>query len=121
MVACPDVVAVDTSDVDEAWKERERAIEMGKEDLQSKPEAMRAKIVDGRITKRVNEVALLEQAYIKDTNKKVGDLIKETIAELGENIKVRRFARFNLGEGLQKRESDFAAEVAAATAAVAAK
>ena len=88
---------------------------MQKEDILSKPEKIRGQIVDGRVAKRVNEVALTEQAYIRDTNKKVGDLIKESIAELGENIKVRRFVRYNLGEGIEKKESDFAAEVAAIT------
>jgi elongation factor Ts len=117
IAACPDVQVVDTSDVDEAWKAKEREIEMGKEDILSKPEKLRPQIVDGRIAKRVNEVALLEQAYIRDTDKKVGDLVKEYIAELGENIKIRRFSRYNLGEGIEKKVSDFAAEVAAATGA----
>jgi elongation factor Ts len=116
IAACPEVQVVDTSDVDEAWKAKEREIEMGKEDILAKPEKLRPQIVDGRIAKRVNEVALLEQAYIRDTDKKVGDLVKEYISELGENIKIRRFARYNLGEGIAKKESDFAAEVAAATA-----
>ena len=116
IAACPDVQVVDTSDVDEAWKAKETEIEMGKEDILSKPEKLRAQIVVGRVAKRVNEVALLEQAYIRDTDKKVGDLIKEKISEIGENIKVRRFSRFNLGEGIEKKENDFAAEVAAVTA-----
>jgi len=117
IAACPDVQVVDTSDVDEAWKAKETEIEMGKEDILSKPEKLRAQIVVGRVAKRVNEVALLEQAYIRDTDKKVGDLIKEKISEIGENIKVRRFSRFNLGEGIEKKENDFAAEVAAITGA----
>ena len=117
IAACPDVQVVDPSDVDEAWKVKEREIEMLKEDILSKPEKIRGTIVDGRVAKRVNEVALTEQAYIRDTNKKVGDLIKEAIAELGENIKVRRFVRYNLGEGIEKKENDFAAEVAAITGA----
>ena len=121
IVANPEVVAVDTSDVDEAWKAKEFEIEMGKEDIQAKPENLRSKIVEGRITKRINEVALLEQPFIKDTTKKVSELLKGAIAELGENIKIRRFSRFTLGEGLQKKETDFAAEVAAVTAALGAK
>jgi elongation factor Ts len=117
IAACPEVQVVDTSDVDEAWKAKEREIEMGKEDILAKPEKLRPQIVDGRIAKRVNEVALLEQAYIRDTDKKVGDLVKEYISELGENIKIRRFARYNLGEGIEKKTTDFAAEVAAVTGA----
>jgi elongation factor Ts len=119
IAACSELQVVETSDIDEAWKAKEREIEMGKEDILSKPEKLRAQIVDGRIAKRVNEVALMEQAYIRDTDKKVSDLVKEYISELGENIKIRRFTRYNLGEGLQKKENDFAAEVAAATGAAA--
>jgi len=89
---------------------------MGKEDLQSKPEAIRAKMVDGRMAKRVNEMALLEQAFIKDSDKTVGDIIAASIATIGENIKIRRFERFNLGEGIEKKKDNFAEEVAAFTA-----
>jgi len=115
VAANPDVQVVDTSDVDDAWKTKEREIEMQKEDVLSKPEKIRATIVDGRVTKRVNEVALLEQPFIKNTEVSVRDLIKQSIAELGENIKIRRFSRFNLGEGIEKKSVDFAAEVAAIT------
>ena len=88
---------------------------MQKEDILSKPEKIRAQIVEGRVAKRVNEVALMEQAFIRDPTKTVSELVKEAIAELGENIKVRRFTRYNLGEGIEKKETDFAAEVAAIT------
>lgn len=98
---------------------RERAIELQKEDLASKPEAIREKIVEGRVQKIAKERALLEQDFIKDTSKTVGDYIKETIAATGENIQVRRFVRFNLGEGIEKKEVDFAAEVAAQTGGLA--
>ena len=67
------------------------------------------------MAKIATERALLEQDFIRDTKKTVGEYIKETIAGLGEKIEIRRFARFNLGEGLEKRSSDFAAEVAAQT------
>ena len=118
VAACPDVLVVSTEDVDEEWKAKETAIESLKEDLLDKPEARRPQIVAGRITKRVNEVSLLEQPFIKDTEKKVSDVLKAAVAEIGENIKIRRFFRFNLGEGLEKKSEDFAAEVAAASAAV---
>ncbi|KAM5547639.1 polyprotein of EF-Ts, chloroplastic [Rosa sericea] len=115
--ACPQVQYVTTEDVPEEFINKEREIEMQKEDLLSKPEQIRSKIVDGRIRKRLEELALLEQPYIKNDKVVVKDWVKQTIATIGENIKVKRFVRFNLGEGLEKRSQDFAAEVAAQTAA----
>lgn len=116
IVACPQVSAVSVEEIDPALAAKEREIALGQEDLQSKPEAIREKIVEGRMAKRLGELALLEQPYIKDDKKLIKELIKETVAALGENIKVRRFERFNLGEGLEKKTSDFGAEVAAAAA-----
>ncbi|CAL1414355.1 unnamed protein product [Linum trigynum] len=117
VAACPQVQVVATEDVAEAVVSKEREIEMQKEDLLSKPEQIRAKIVEGRIKKRLDELALLEQPYIKNDKVLVKDWIKQTIATIGENMKVKRFVRYNLGEGLQKKSQDFAAEVAAQTAA----
>jgi elongation factor Ts len=116
VAACPEVEYISASDCDPAMIARETEIEMKKEDLQSKPENIRAKIVQGRIDKMVNEKALLPKDFIKDTSKTVEELIKEATAELGEKISIRRFQRFNLGEGIEKKVDDFAAEVAAATA-----
>ncbi|KAL2644944.1 hypothetical protein R1flu_012531 [Riccia fluitans] len=115
VAACPLLTAVSVEDVPASFVEAEKAIELGKEDLAKKPEAVRAKIVEGRINKRLAELALLEQPFIKDDTKLVKDYVKETVAALGENIQVRRFIRFNLGEGIEKKEVDFAAEVAAQT------
>ena len=70
-------------------------------------------MVEGRINKFYKEVCLLEQPYIRDPEITVNDLIIEQISKIGENIKVRRFARFEVGEGLQKREENFAEEVMA--------
>lgn len=95
--------------------EKEKSIEMGKDDLGNKPEAVREKIVAGRIEKRLKELSLLDQPYIKDQTITVGDLLKQKIASLGENIQVRRFVRYVMGEGIEKQEADFAAEVAAQT------
>merc|ERR1712149_159402 len=91
--------------------------EMQKEDLASKPENIREKIVQGRVDKIVNERALLEQTYIMDTTKTVREAITEAIATIGENIKVRRFSRYVLGEGIEKKQENFADEVAAQTKA----
>ena len=115
IAACPDVTVVSTSDVPAEVLERERAIEMEKEDLKNKPEDIRGKIVQGRLDKIAKELALMEQPFIKDTSKTVAEHIKEQIAGIGENIGVRRFEKYNLGEGIQKKEVDFAAEVAEQT------
>ncbi|KAF7813859.1 A-kinase anchor protein 200 isoform X3 [Senna tora] len=117
VAACPQVEYLVTEDVPEEIVNKEKEIEMQKEDLSSKPEQIRSKIVEGRIRKRLEELALLEQPYIKNDKLAVKDLVKQTIATIGENIKVKRFVRFNLGEGLEKKSQDFAAEVAAQTAA----
>ncbi|KAI3714649.1 hypothetical protein L6452_21607 [Arctium lappa] len=117
VAACPQVQVLVPEDVPEETIQKEKEIEMQKEDLLSKPEQIRAKIVEGRIKKRLDELSLLEQAYIKNDKVVVKDFIKSTVATIGENIKVNRFVRFNLGEGLEKRSQDFAAEVAAQTSA----
>ncbi|ESR64465.1 hypothetical protein CICLE_v10007553mg [Citrus x clementina] len=117
VAACPQVKYLVTEDVPEEIVNKEKEIEMQKEDLLSKPEQIRSKIVEGRIRKRLEELALLEQPYIKNDKMVVKDWVKQTIATIGENIKVKRFVRYNLGEGLEKKSQDFAAEVAAQTAA----
>ena len=117
VAACPQVKYLVTEDVPEEIVNKEKEIEMQKEDLLSKPEQIRSKIVEGRIRKGLEELALLEQPYIKNDKVAVRDWVKQTIATVGENIKVKRFVRFNLGEGLEKKSQDFAAEVAAQTAA----
>ncbi|WP_159790102.1 translation elongation factor Ts [Sodalinema gerasimenkoae] len=113
VAACPNVEYVRVEDIPAEIAEKEKSIEMGREDLAGKPENIREKIVEGRIGKRLKELALLEQPYIRDTNITVDELVKQMVAQLGENIRVRRFVRFVLGEGIEKEESDFAAEVAA--------
>ncbi|KAF2303949.1 hypothetical protein GH714_024896 [Hevea brasiliensis] len=117
VAACPQVQYLATEDVPEVIVNKEKEIEMQKEDLLSKPEQIRSKIVEGRIRKRLEELALLEQPYIRNDKIVIKDWVKQTIATIGENIKVKRFIRYNLGEGLEKKSQDFAAEVAAQTAA----
>lgn len=117
VAACPQVEYIATEDVPEEFVNKEKEIEMQKEDLASKPEQIRSRIVEGRIRKRLEDLALLEQPYIKNDKVPIKDWVKQTIATIGENIKVTRFVRFNLGEGLEKKSQDFAAEVAAQTAA----
>ncbi len=113
IVACPNVEYVRVSDIPAEISEKEKSIEMGRDDIANKPEAMREKIVEGRIQKRLKELALMDQPFIKDQNISVEELIKQAVSKLGENIQVRRFSRFVLGEGIEKEESNFAEEVAA--------
>jgi len=117
IAACPNVEYVRTEDIPKAFVEKEKAIEMGRDDLSSKPENIREKIVVGRIEKRLKEVSLMDQPYIKDQSITVQELVTQSVATLGENIQIRRFVRFVLGEGIEKEETDFAAEVAAQTQA----
>lgn len=112
-IAATSPLSVSAEDVPQALVEREREVLTGKAREQGKKEDMITKIVDGQIKKWLAENCLLEQAYVKNPDIKVGDYLKETIAKTGENIVVRRFVRFELGEGIEKRQEDFAAEVAA--------
>ncbi len=92
--------------------ERERAIVREITLNEGKPEKIVDKIVEGRIDKFFNEICLLEQPFIKDTDITVDELVKQQIATIGENIQIRRFTRYEMGEGLEKRVDDFADEVA---------
>lgn len=100
----PDVIA----------KEREVLIAKAKEDPKNanKPEQVLTKIIEGQLSKWAKEICLLDQSFVKDPDKTIDQLLQELIAKIGENIKIRRFVRFELGEGLEKKKDDFAAEVA---------
>nr|WP_046497435.1 translation elongation factor Ts [Syntrophomonas zehnderi] len=91
--------------------EREREVLKAQALEEGKPEKVIEKMVEGRIDKYFKEHCLLEQPYIKDPDKSVETMIHETVARIGENISVRRFARFEVGEGIEKEATDFAAEV----------
>jgi elongation factor Ts len=115
IAACPNVEFVKVEDIPEETVSKEKDIEMGRDDLEGKPDNIKEKIVSGRIGKRLNEISLLPQPYIRDQSITVEELVKQSIAQLGENIQVRRFVRFVLGEGIEKEETNFADEVAAQT------
>jgi elongation factor Ts len=115
IAACPNVEYVKVGDIPAAIVQKEKEIEMGRDDLGNKPDNIKEKIVQGRIEKRLKELSLLDQPFIRDQNKTVEELLKETIAQVGENIQIRRFVRFVLGEGIEKQESNLAQEVAAQT------
>lgn len=80
---------------------------------EGKPEHIVEKIVDGRVEKYAKDVCLLDQPFVKDPDVSIGQLLQEKIAQIGENISIRRFARFERGEGIEKRQDDFASEVMA--------
>ena len=105
--------AVRREDLDIAKIEAERTLLREKALVEGKPEKIVDKIVDGQINKFYSENVLLEQKFVKDDKKTIEQLQSELIAKLGENIKIRRFARYELGEGLEKKQENFAAEVAA--------
>jgi elongation factor Ts len=91
--------------------EKEREILRAQALNEGKPEKIVEKMVEGRIEKFYKEICLLEQPFIKDPDKTVGQLLTEKVAKIGENINIRRFARFERGEGLTKKEENFAEEV----------
>jgi elongation factor Ts len=97
-VAATNAQAVDRNGIDAALIERERGILMEQARTTGKPEAVLQKIVEGKIEKYYEEICLLEQPYIKDPDRKVKELIDQAIAKLGENIVVRRFSKFRIGD-----------------------
>lgn len=94
-------------------KEREIALEQARSDPKNanKPQQVLDKIVEGRLSKFYQEACLLEQPFVKDQNTTVGELLNQMIQKTGENIRVRRFARYKMGEGLEKKVSDIEADV----------
>lgn len=115
-VAAAEPRFVRREEVTEEVLESEREIYREQVRLSGKPEHLVDRIVEGKMGKFYSETVLLEQPFIKNPDQKVEQLIAEKVAAIGENIQVRRFARFRLGEGLEKKSDDFAAEVAALTA-----
>jgi elongation factor Ts len=113
-IASANPLAIDPSGVDPAIVKREKDILADKFRQQGKPEAMIEKITESGLKTFYKEQTLLEQPFIFDDKKSVGQALKEAEGKVGGPIKVTRFARFALGEGIEKATSDFAAEVAAA-------
>ncbi|MDD4495508.1 MAG: translation elongation factor Ts, partial [Eubacteriales bacterium] len=90
---------------------KEREIFKAQAVNEGKPEKIIDKVVEGRLEKHLKEICLLDQPWIKDPDKTIGQLVNERIAAIGEKISIRRFARFEKGEGIEKRSEDFADEV----------
>ena len=112
-IAAADPRFVTRDEVTEEVLEVERRIAREQALEQGKPEKVVDRIVEGKVSKFYGETVLLEQPFVKDPDKTVQELLVEKVAKMGENIQVRRFSRFKLGEGIEKRSEDFAAEVAA--------
>ena len=98
-------------EVPTAELEHEQAVLAEQTRNEGKPEKKKKKMVAGRIEKYYKEVCLMEQPFVKDPDKTISDLITESIAKIGENISIRRFTRYQLGEGIEKKEENFAEEV----------
>lgn len=97
----------------EIEKERDILIAQAKNEPNPKPDAIIEKMVDGRIQKYYKDVCLMEQIYVRDSSKTISQLVTEATAQIGEKISIRRFVRYEMGEGLEKRKDDFADEVMA--------
>jgi elongation factor Ts len=108
---------VKREEVPEADVAKEKKVQLARVIEEGKPEHIAEKIVEGRIGKWFEEVCLLDQKFVKDDKKTVGEMLGEAVGKIGENIQVRRFSRIVLGEGLEKKSDDLAAEVAKMTGA----
>lgn len=91
--------------------ENEKATLKAQAIAEGKPEAIAEKMVEGRLNKFFEEICLLEQPFVKDPDKKIKELLNEKISTIGENLVIRRFVRFERGEGLEKKNENFAEEV----------
>lgn len=115
-IAAADPRYVTRQDIPEAVLEKEREILrdqlMNDPKNAGKPEDVLAKIIEGRLNKFYEETVLLDQPFVKDPAKTIGELVTDKIASIKENITIRRFTRYKMGEGIEKRQDDFAAEVA---------
>lgn len=110
-IAASNPLFLSAEDVPSDAIEKEKEILRAQALNEGKPEKIVDKMVEGRIKKYYKEVCLLEQPFVKDTDKTVSQLVTEKIAEIGEKISIRRFTRYEMGEGLEKRQDDFVEEV----------
>lgn len=110
-VAASQPLYVAKEDVPAEALEKEAAVLKAQALNEGKPEKIVEKIVEGRMSKYYEDYCLLEQTFVKDPDLKVKDILTQTIAKLNENIKIRRFTRYEMGEGLEKKVENFAEEV----------
>lgn len=110
-IAAANPLYVRTDEVPQDVIEKEKEVLTAQAMNEGKPKEIAEKMVEGRIKKYYKQICLMEQDFVKDTDKTVGQVQTELIAKLGENISIRRFTRYMMGEGLEKREENFAEEV----------
>jgi elongation factor Ts len=110
-VAATNPMYVSRDQVDQAVIEKEKEIFRQQAINEGKPEKIVDKMVEGRVEKYYKEICLLEQPFVKDTDMTVQVVLNSMIAKIGENISIRRFTRYEMGEGLQKKEDNFVEEV----------
>lgn len=110
-IAAANPTYISEDEVSDEDIEKEKAILRVQALNEGKPENIVDKMVEGRIAKFKKEICLLEQPFVKDQDKTIKQLVTEQVARMGENISIRRFVRYEMGEGLQKKQDDFAAEV----------
>ncbi len=115
-VAAANPIYVTREEVPEAEVAKEKEILTEQARMSGKPEAVIEKMVEGRIGKFFAEVCLMEQPFVREPEKTVDQMVNELTAKIGEKISIRRFTRFQMGEGLAKKSEDFAAEVASVMA-----
>ncbi|NOU93401.1 translation elongation factor Ts [Paenibacillus sp. LMG 31456] len=112
-IAAANPLFVRREEVPQEALDKEREILKNQALNEGKPANIVEKMVDGRISKYYEEYCLMEQSFIKDPDKKISQLLNEKVSTIGENITIRRFVRFELGEGLEKKQENFAEEVMA--------
>ncbi|MBP9673917.1 MAG: translation elongation factor Ts [Bacteriovoracaceae bacterium] len=110
-IAAADPKFLKADEIDESFKNREAEVYTAQLKEQGKPEKMIAGIVQGKLKKLATEVCLYDQAFVKDSDKSINDLVNEITLKLGEKIQIRRFVKFNLGDGIEKKQDNFAEEV----------
>ncbi len=114
-IAAADPKFISASEMDKAFVDREASIYAAQLKDQGKPDNMIPKIVEGKVAKLSQEVCLLEQKFVKNPDLSVNDLLNNLVLKLGEKVSIRRFVKYNMGEGLEKKSDNLADEVAKMT------
>lgn len=110
-IAASKPLYVSEADADPAVLEAERKVLLAQTQNEGKPEQVAERIVAGRMKKYLQEICLMDQPYFRDADKTIRDVLNETVLAIGEKITVRRFVRYEMGEGLTKRSDNFADEI----------
>ncbi len=114
-IAAADPKFLKAEDIDEEYKNKEVEIFTAQLKEQGKPDKIIPGIIQGKLKKMASEVCLYEQKFVKDPDKTINDLLNEITLKIGEKIQIRRFTKYNLGEGIKKREDNLADEIAKMT------